>query len=53
MGDSCKKFNRKEWNKRMSALIKAHPALGQMTGKIQIDLFTGDVKKTNIVNKTV
>ena len=53
MGDTCKKFDRREWNKRMSQLIKEHPALGQMTGTIQIDIFTGDVKKTSIVRKIV
>lgn len=50
-----KEFNRRDWNKRMSDLIKEHPELRNISGKINIELFTdkGSVLKVRIIDKEI
>jgi hypothetical protein len=46
-------FNNKEWKKRISKIIKEHPELVKMSGKIAIYLNNGDTCKVKIEDKTL
>jgi len=46
-------FNRKEWKKKISALIKQHPELVKMSGKIALYLNNGETCKIKIVDKEI
>ena len=46
-------FDRKQWNKKMSALIKEHPELGVFTGHFEVFSDKGEAKKVKIKDKTI
>jgi hypothetical protein len=45
------KFDRKEWKKKLSKVIREHPELVKMTGKIGLHLNDGNACKVKIEDK--
>ncbi len=48
-----KAFNRKEWLKKMSDLIREHPDLGEFTGHFEVYACKGEAQKVKIKDKEI